>query len=61
MWLLYPTLPQFFYAVTLVKQALITAQYGKCCFCERLVGSDGDIEHFRPKHASRQAVDKPLQ
>jgi uncharacterized protein (TIGR02646 family) len=34
-----------------VKKALILAQHKKCCFCERLVGEDGDVEHFRPKSA----------
>ena len=34
-----------------VKTALILAQHKKCCFCERLVGDDGDVEHFRPKSA----------
>ena len=43
-----------------VKQALIEAQHGKCCFCERKIGADGDVEHFRPKAAVRQADDAPL-
>ncbi len=34
-----------------VKSALVLAQHKKCCFCERLVGDDGDVEHFRPKSA----------
>jgi uncharacterized protein (TIGR02646 family) len=38
-----------------VKQALIDAQHKKCCFCERLIGEDGDVEHFRPKGAYTQA------
>src|SRR5258708_22637098 len=37
-----------------IKQALVAAQHGKCCFCERRVGADGDVEHFRPKAACRQ-------
>ncbi len=44
-----------------VKQELIAAQHGKCCFCERLIGTDGDIEHFRPKLAYKQAAGKALQ
>jgi len=34
-----------------VKQALIKAQDGKCCFCESKIDhiSYGDVEHFRPK------------
>ena len=32
-----------------VKQALVDAQHGKCCFCERKIGGEGDVEHFRPK------------
>lgn len=49
------------YAHKSVKQALMDAQYKKCCFCERLVGTDGDVEHFRPKQAYKQAVGSPLQ
>jgi uncharacterized protein (TIGR02646 family) len=37
-----------------VKEALILAQHKKCCFCERLIGNDGDVEHFRPKSAYTQ-------
>lgn len=37
-----------------VKDALILAQHKKCCFCERLIGGDGDVEHFRPKSAYKQ-------
>jgi uncharacterized protein (TIGR02646 family) len=49
------------YAHRTVKQALNQAQHQKCCFCERLVGLDGDVEHFRPKQAVRQATGQPLQ
>ncbi len=49
------------YAHPSVKQALIEAQHGKCCFCERLIGTDGDVEHFRPKQAYKQATGEPLQ
>lgn len=49
------------YAHTSVKQTLIKAQHGKCCFCERLIGTDGDVEHFRPKQAYKQATGEPLQ
>lgn len=49
------------YAHKSVKQALIKAQYGKCCFCERLISTDGDVEHFRPKRAYKQATGQPLQ
>ena len=37
-----------------VKEALILAQHKKCCFCERLIGNDGDVEYFRPKSAYTQ-------
>jgi uncharacterized protein (TIGR02646 family) len=37
-----------------VKAVLIAAQHQKCCFCERLIGNDGDVEHFRPKSAYTQ-------
>ena len=45
-----------------VKQALIKAQYGKCCFCEskgRHI-AHGDVEHFRPKAGYRQKPSDPL-
>ena len=43
-----------------VKNALIEAQHGKCCFCERKTGKDGDVEHFRPKAGCRQIPNGPL-
>ena len=43
-----------------VKAALIEAQHGKCCFCEVKVGTDGDVEHFRPKSASCQGKKQGL-
>jgi len=49
------------YADKTVKQALIEAQHQKCCFCERLIGIDGDVEHFRPKQAYKQSTGEPLQ
>ncbi len=49
------------YADPTVKDALIEAQYGKCCFCERLVGGDGDVEHFRPKSGYCQNKGEQLQ
>jgi uncharacterized protein (TIGR02646 family) len=46
-----------------VKQALITAQHKKCCYCESRLDpvSAGDIEHFRPKAAVRQSAADPEQ
>ena len=44
-----------------VKAALISAQYGKCCFCERIVREEGDIEHFRPKGGVRQSKSSRLE
>ena len=44
-----------------VKAALITAQYGKCCFCESIVRTEGDIEHFRPKGGFRQSKSGRLE
>jgi uncharacterized protein (TIGR02646 family) len=52
---------RFIYAHITVKESLIAAQYGKCCFCERLIGTDGDVEHFRPKQAYKQSTGEPLQ
>lgn len=39
-----------------VKEELIRAQHGKCCFCESKIThiSYGDVEHFRPKAGYRQ-------
>jgi uncharacterized protein (TIGR02646 family) len=47
------------YAHKSVKQTLIALQHGKCCFCDRLIGIDGDVEHFRPKQAYKHG--KSLQ
>jgi uncharacterized protein (TIGR02646 family) len=44
-----------------VKAALVKAQREKCCFCEQLIGNDGDVEHFRPKSAYKQQSGDPLQ
>ncbi len=49
------------YAHASVKEALIEAQHGKCCFCERKVFNDGDVEHFRPKGGVRESRGAPLQ
>ena len=45
------------YASRQVKAALLRAQHGKCAFCESKLThvSYGDVEHFRPKGAIRQA------
>jgi hypothetical protein len=39
-----------------VRTALEDAQFGKCCFCELLIGSDSDIEHFRPKRLCKNLI-----
>ncbi len=44
-----------------VKQALVAAQHGKCCFCEREIGGEGDVEHFRPKASFCQGEGQPLE
>ena len=38
-----------------VKNALLHAQYGKCCYCEWKLNSYGAVEHYRPKGAVKQA------
>ncbi len=45
-----------------VKDMLIAAQHGKCCFCEAKIThiSYGDVEHFRPKAGYRQDPDDDL-
>lgn len=44
-----------------VKEALMEAQHGKCCYCEHPIrpSGHGDIEHFRPKRAVRQSDTSP--
>ena len=39
-----------------VKLVLLSAQHGKCCYCEAKFGatSYGDVEHYRPKGAVKQ-------
>ena len=44
-----------------VKTALILAQHGKCCFCERKIHEDGDVEHFRPKGGISQGSKEPME
>jgi hypothetical protein len=43
------------------KGEFVTAQHGKCGFCEGLVIGNqyGDIEHFRPKAEVHELVDNP--
>ncbi len=50
------------YGAKSVKNALIRAQHGKCCFCEAKIThvAYGDVEHFRPKAGYRQCGDDPL-
>lgn len=50
------------YGHSSVKEALIAAQHGKCCFCESKIThiSYGDVEHFRPKAGYRQHSRDPL-
>ncbi|MBH23949.1 MAG: hypothetical protein CMH57_05715 [Myxococcales bacterium] len=46
-----------------VKQALMSAQHGKCCFCEARLNhiAYGDVEHFRPKKGWRQSSGDSLE
>ena len=44
-----------------VKQALVAAQHGKCCFCEKKIGGEGEVEHFRPKASFCQGDGSPLE
>lgn len=43
-----------------IKQAFISAQHGKCIYCERKIGSasnkkvEWDVEHYRPKSRVRK-------
>lgn len=45
-----------------VKDELLNAQNGKCCFCESKMRhvSDGDVEHFRPKGRWKQKNGEPI-
>ena len=44
------------YGSRTVKNALLHAQHGKCCYCESKfrANSPGDVEHYRPKRAVKQ-------
>ncbi len=46
-----------------VKQVLVSAQHGKCCYCEAKVNhvAAGDVEHYRPKAAVQQSEGESLQ
>ncbi|MDR0995525.1 MAG: HNH endonuclease [Tannerella sp.] len=33
-----------------INQQLLDDQYGKCCYCERLVDTDFQIEHLQSQH-----------
>ena len=46
-----------------VKEALLEAQYGKCCYCESKFGatSYGVVEHFRPKGSVQQDRDQRME
>jgi predicted ATPase len=40
---------------TEVREALKSLFKGRCAFCETYVGSQGDVEEFRPRHRAAQA------
>ncbi|HEX8454066.1 MAG TPA: hypothetical protein VF647_18410 [Longimicrobium sp.] len=44
-----------------VKSTLVGAQHQKCCYCESIIGSAGDIEHFRPKGGVQQSASEPVE
>ena len=47
-----------------VREVLIAAQHGKCCFCESQFGHiqrSGEVEHFRPKGFVQQEKHSPKQ
>jgi len=50
------------YSDDTVKSALLNTQGEKCCFCESAIThiASGDIEHFRPKAAWRNASNSKL-
>lgn len=51
------------YAHASVKEALLSAQHGKCAFCESQVRhiASGHVEHFRPKAGYKQRPTDPLR
>lgn len=51
------------YADPAVKEALRSAQHGKCAFCESLISHTnyGDVEHYRPKAGYKQKEADALQ
>ena len=55
----FPFDPQI-YAHETVKAALVLAHHGKCCFCEIKIGTEGDVEHFRPKAGCQSSASGPL-
>jgi len=52
----FPKFKNSIYNAKQVKEALLKAQYNKCCYCESkpLASRDLAIEHFRPKGEVRQ-------
>jgi len=57
------TIQRSIYAAKSVKDALRTAQHGKCAFCESKVPAVayGDVEHFRPKGGYQQSPTHDLK
>jgi uncharacterized protein (TIGR02646 family) len=49
------------YAHETVKSILVQDQYGKCCYCERVIHTEGEVEHFRPKGSVQQVSGEALQ
>jgi uncharacterized protein (TIGR02646 family) len=55
------TFDEKLYGDRTVKEALVLAQHGKCCFCEQRVRMEGDVEHYRPKGGFCQAVGEAVE
>ena len=57
------TFERSIYAHATVKESLLQAQHGKCCYCESKfrATSFGAIEHFRPKRAVKQESGARMQ
>ncbi len=51
------------YGAWSVKNTLLHAQHGKCCYCESKVRatSYGDVEHYRPKGAVKQVKEQRVE
>ena len=55
------TFDRSIYGNSKVREQLLHAQYGKCCYCETKIpaATYPNIEHYRPKSCTRQSIEYP--